>query len=264
MNSYFYRCNFRYIATRYEEWQAGHRISSGPISTEIVAKTSGDKIYFTLDEVNGIRLAKSFVFDAMGESSCVLPDRIQYSHQTDFNPVIPVVCHIFYTGTNMDYIRFAMTNPDRIVEFYGKLIECEKSSQNDGNGIQAPTMQQISSLIGAISKIQLAFSDIAKQTGSSINKYKIFQFLEAFKMPLYYAWQGYKFGWHTDFCEEGDSLEPFMMFELNMKGITQKLVDILRNQSPFTMFEENSAITGSLIAVYTAFLNDLNCGKFKF
>ena len=30
-----------------------------------------------------------------------------------------MICNIFYKGDNIEYVRFAMTNPDRLIEFYG-------------------------------------------------------------------------------------------------------------------------------------------------
>lgn len=83
-------------------------------------------------------------------------------------------------------------------------------------------------------------------------------------MPLYFAWQGYKYGWHTDFCKEGDSLIPFMMFEADMKNNVNNLITALRQQSPFADIEKNSAITKGLISIYSIFLTDLEKGKFKF
>ena len=92
---------------------------------------------------------------------------------------------------------------------------------------------------------------------------QINQTLEAFKIPLCFAWQGYKYGWHTDFSEEGDSLFPFMMFEMELKKNTKELIDLLRTQSPFASIERNSAITNSLISIYTTFIKDIDNGTIK-
>ncbi|MBR1784557.1 MAG: hypothetical protein IJ760_03845 [Bacteroidales bacterium] len=53
------------------------------------------------------------------EEDDVLPDRVQYGRLMNRpwkDPKEPVVCNIF---NNMECIRFAMTSPLRIIEFYG-------------------------------------------------------------------------------------------------------------------------------------------------
>ena len=437
MSNRFYKSNFVFVANRYEEWQAGRCISQGPISTEIVAEVSGNEVHFELDDIGDIKMLKSFDFKIFGEDYCILPDRIQYTNDTsDFNPIVPMVCNIFYSGNTMQYVRFAMTNPDRLVEFYGTLVKCGQPStgrnsssqvnstnsaenilselrsygmvntdavmeravklynenanvasisqaqnvieslklfvkayqldkeehENPGSamkckilmfialcnykidninrayciakqGIDAideaidnsvfaglprsmygedtinelieaiennrfdevtdeddyyeidpeeidttrfneiivgdqnnsakPTKQQIKNLIETISHVQEQFVKAAEQFGDSMRGFQIKQSLETFKLPLFFAWRGYKYGWHTDWCEEGDSLFPFMMFEADLKKNTQELIDLLRAQSPFAQIERNSAITNSLITIYTAFINDLDNGTIK-
>lgn len=147
MKNRFYKTNFVFVANRYEEWQAGRCISQGTIQTEIIAEVSGDSIHFELDDIGEIRMLKSFDFDIYGEDYCILPDRIQYSYGTsDFNPIVPMVCHIFYSGNTMQYVRFAMTNPDRLVEFYGSLVKLGQPStgirsvQKENNGVTAESI----------------------------------------------------------------------------------------------------------------------------
>ncbi len=426
----FYRTNFIYVANRYEEWQAGRCISNGSISTRIVAEVEGDTIHFELDDIGKIRMLKSFDFEIYGEDFCVLPDRIQYTYGTnDFNPIVPMICHIFSDGSTINYVRFAMTNPDRIVEFYGTLAQCgqpstghkaetksdtpitaEKTIQelrsygmynagavveravklfNDnacvsdkkqakaileslklfvkaleldriengkislltpkllmyiafcnfkiGNinhayciakqGVdaidealdkssfsfprsmlgadkleelitaiennhsdfldsdnsyadkdpfeidssiidrfitnQTVSKEDIENMIETISRVQELFDKAAERTGDVERGLQMRHGLEQFKFPLYFAWQGYKYGWHTDWCKEGDSLLPFMLFEADAKKYTQSLLDQLRSESPFACIERNSAITDCLIAIYTAFICDIDNGTIK-
>lgn len=437
MPNRFYKTNFRFVANRYEEWQAGRCISKGPIATEIVAEVSGNSIHFELDDIGNIRMLKSFDFDIYGEDYCILQDRIQYALGTnDFNPIVPIVCNIFYRGNTMEYVRFAMTNPDRLVEFYGTLVQCGQPStcrrtqmntdnantaekilnelrgygmlntgavferavklfnvnskvanveqlkaileslklfvkaltldqdENDGeatlatpnilmyialcnfkignmnqaywvakrgldaiddalensplivpksqlgeetlnllikaieaehagdieydefssidpfeidtrlldiaiskmstnNEMVKPTKEIIQKMIDTISQIQDQFVEAAEQIGDAIKGVQMRNALEQFKFPLFFAWQGYKYGWHTDWCKEGDSLFPFMMFEANMKNNTQDLIDMLQTQSPFVYFERNSAITKTLIAIYKTFINDIDNNTIK-
>lgn len=124
-----YKSNFRFVANRYEEWQGGRCISRGAIDTEIVAEVSGDTIHFDLDDIADLRILQSFDFYCGDIDSADLGDRIQYSYATsDFNPIVPMVCHLFYSGNRIEYVRFAMTNPDRLIEFYGEMVELGQPS----------------------------------------------------------------------------------------------------------------------------------------
>lgn len=124
-----YKNNFRFAAERYEEWQAGRCISQGDIDTVITAEVSGNTIHFEIDNVENLRILQNFNFDCGDIDYAILGNRIQYVHATsDCNPIVPIVCHIFYSGNIIDYVRFAMTNPDRIIEFYGKMVELGQPS----------------------------------------------------------------------------------------------------------------------------------------
>lgn len=122
--SSIYKKNFIFDACRYEEWQSGSCISRGSIDTRIVAEVSGNTIHFELNDIAKLRMLTSFDFEMYGESSDVLSDRIQYTHPTmDMNPVVPIVCHLLFKGGTVNCVRFAMTNPDRLIEFYGSMVE---------------------------------------------------------------------------------------------------------------------------------------------
>ena len=382
-------------------------------------------------------MLNSFDFEMPSREYCILQDRIQYIHNTsDYNPIVPIVCNLFYKGGTMEYVRFAMTNPDRLVEFYGTLIKLGQQSTGHRTQVKAnientadkilselrsygmlntetvmehavklyndnasfasiaqakniieslklfvkayqldeeehdelgspmkckilmfialcnykidninrayciakqgldaideaidnspiiglprsmygednikelmeaiegnrfdevededdyykidpeeidtsrfeeiigqsdevsdkPSKQQIKSMIETISHVQEQFVKAAERYGDNMRGFQIKQSLETFKLPLFLAWRGYKYGWHTDWCEEGDSLFPFMMFEADLKKNTQELIDLLRTQSPFAQIERDSIITNTLISIYTTFINDIDNGTIK-
>lgn len=113
---------FTYNAIRFEEWQAGKCISSGSIKIKVICEVSNDKVYFSLDGTNDqLNIPDKFDFNV--NESTLLPDgRVQYVKApiADFNPQNPIVCHLFIKNDKIDYVRFAMTNPDRIIEFYNE------------------------------------------------------------------------------------------------------------------------------------------------
>ena len=87
--------------------------------------------------------------------------------------------------------------------------------------------------------------------------------LEAFKNVLFFAWEKYKYGWHSDFWEEGDSMIDYMMFEVNAENIISDLIIVLKTKSPFELLEKDGAITNGLLSVYQSLQVDLQQGKIK-
>lgn len=147
MGERFFNTNFVFVANRYEEWQAGRCISRGPIQTQIVAEVSGKEIHFELDNIGNIKMLTSFDFEMPSREYCILHDRIQYIHDTsDYNPIVPIVCNLFYKGGTMEYVRFAMTNPDRLVEFYGTLVKLgqpssgKRTAKSDNSSLSAESI----------------------------------------------------------------------------------------------------------------------------
>ena len=116
-----------------------------------------------------------------------------------------------------------------------------------------PTETEIKNLIEAITNIQNRHSEFADNSNDpelSIRIFKFNQFLEMYKNPLLMAWQLYKYGWHSDFWEEGHSMFDFMLFETQAREITSELIKTLEDNSPFAQFERCSLITNGLLHVY--------------
>lgn len=115
---------FRFKATRYEEWQIGQCISSGLCDTTIEMLGASETTYmpllcFKLKNIAKVKIDTEFSF--LLYSATALGDRIQLVAPSDFNPNTPCVCHLFFEYDELTCVRFAMTNPDRIVEYYGEL-----------------------------------------------------------------------------------------------------------------------------------------------
>ena len=125
-----------------------------------------------------------------------------------------------------------------------------------------PTADQIKKLIKDLTNIQDQLWQIATQAGDITKALQTQQFIEAFKLPLCFAWQGYKYGWHTDFCDEGESLVPFMMFEMEAESRTRELINVLSENSPFAQISPH--LTGELIKVYNHFVKSIQDGSIKF
>lgn len=130
--SSLYKQGFSYHVERYEEWQAGSLISSGQIVFDLHIIKSTDALYVEIPHAEKFRMRKSASFSLF--SSNMLSDRLQYtSPNIDFEATQPIILHVFVKGSKIDCVRFAMTNPDRIVEFYGYQIESAISQASDSN-----------------------------------------------------------------------------------------------------------------------------------
>jgi len=142
-----YQKSFVFEASRFEEYQSGNCVRQGAIECKIEAH----KMFFSAynvfsvaafseleSKVAGLDIDGGMSFNLSGtvpnginlkfnlpiiEEDDVLPDRVQYGRLTNRawkDSKEPVVCNIF---NNMKCIRFAMTSPLRIIEFYGKFSE---------------------------------------------------------------------------------------------------------------------------------------------
>ena len=128
---------------------------------------------------------------------------------------------------------------------------------------QQPSEHKVKSLIEVLSKIQENASKHFDSIGDGLQGFQYHQMVDAFKMPLYCAWRLYKYGWHTDFMEEGDSLLPYMKFESQAEGMLKDFINLLNTESPFRLLERDGAISRGLIEVYSQLLSDLQSRKVK-
>ena len=145
--SSIYKKSFVFEAKRFEEYQNGKCVRQGTIECSIKAHemffspydvTSMANYDELQSKVGGVDIDGGMTFSLSGnmpsgintkfnlpiiEEDDVLSDRVQYGRLTnrawrDNNE--PVVCNIF---NNMECIRFAMTSPLRIIEFFGEFTD---------------------------------------------------------------------------------------------------------------------------------------------
>ena len=117
---------FVFISDRYEEWMGGRCISQGPINAKITFMTKGNSLPFVVEGADSLRMHKqgAFVFITDAGPSVDLGTRLQYLNPlfVQEDPLEVIVCHVFYEDKRISYIRFGMSYPDRIIEFYGKTV----------------------------------------------------------------------------------------------------------------------------------------------
>ena len=121
-----YKKSFIFEANRFEEYQDGRCISSGPCKTSVIAKVLNDEcIGMMLKGDISVNINGQFGLPIFGSQyGDVLIDRVQYGRIPEsmswHDSNEPVVCNIF---NNMTCVRFAMMSPLRIVEFHGQFTD---------------------------------------------------------------------------------------------------------------------------------------------
>ena len=124
-----------------------------------------------------------------------------------------------------------------------------------------PTSESIKTIIINIKALQEDMLKFGEQHGMLSDAMQYTQMFEQFKYPLYLAWQLYKYGWHSDFWEEGDSMFGYMGFEINAVDAIETLLSVLKKRSPFSQFEGEYSYTNALIPIYEHLLDGIKRGE---
>lgn len=125
-----FKKNISYHVERYEEWQRGQCTAKGVLNFDLHLITTSNSISVKIPNASSFRMHNSVNFDFVG--SDVLHDRIQYVNApgSSEDPTRPIILHIFVKNGKIDCIRFAMSFPDRIIEFYGYQIISDTSDES--------------------------------------------------------------------------------------------------------------------------------------
>lgn len=136
-----YKKSVSFHVERFEEWQGGRCINNGALNFDIHLVSKEDRIDVEIPNNEKFRTHKFASFPFVG--SQVMEDRVQYvdAPGTSTDPTKPIVLHIFVKAGKIDYIRFAMSFPDRIVELYGYQVESSTSSPEDFSSVDTNSVQ---------------------------------------------------------------------------------------------------------------------------
>ena len=142
----------KFIADRYEEWSGGRCLASGPIDAVIDITVSGDVLLANINGAESLRMYSRGVYLKADESGD-LGDRIQYvSPNIDMDPLNPIILHVFHQNRTISYIRFAMTDPDRIIEFYGRTVAFNGMDRPETLRFKSLFLDDLSSLYRSLLK----------------------------------------------------------------------------------------------------------------
>lgn len=170
----------------------------------------------------------ALVFSELGFNAILLKNqnRVSRKRKEEEEHVILVLKEI---QNNLDEISFLLNLPPKVDP-------------------ERPTPEELKSLIVRINQIAdmvlNELSDYFKDPFQSSRR--IMMFLN----PLYMAWQVYRYGWHSDFFEEGYPDSDYMLFELNIEDNIKNLINILEKTKLFNLFDRSGAITKDLLRVY--------------
>lgn len=128
-----FKKSFSFHVERYEMWQMGRCISSDSLSFNLHFVADSTKLFVEIPNSSRFNMHDSASF--FYAESIVLRDRIQYVNApgASKDSARPIILHIFVKERRIDYVRFAMSFPDRIVEFYGFEIVSASSTPVDNN-----------------------------------------------------------------------------------------------------------------------------------
>lgn len=157
-------------------------------------------------------------------------------------------------------------NLDGLATYVDNLKESLFMFTENQHNSELPTEKELKRIINTITAIQKNILDSWEKSGHLNEAIEMNGLYEKFKMPLFFAWQEYKYGWHSDFWKEGDSMLDYTFFELQPKEIITEFVEILKNQSPFARFEELGVIkeiTDPMIRIYEDIILKLTTGEIK-
>ena len=161
-------------------------------------------------------------------------------------------------ATEDEVVNFLVEIHNNFGEFHDRLFA---PSQNQDE--TKPTETRIKVLINTISKIQDYMLSQGEAHNQLVQAFQYSKMLEMFKLPLLFAWEQFKYGWHSDFWKEGDSMLEYDMFLFNAYDHLQNCIDTLTSDSPFKHFERNGQITNDLIEILTDISHRLSSGEFK-
>lgn len=195
--------------------------------------------------------------EAISDSPLIGIPRSYYGEET-INNLISVIENKYSNSINRDSNYYEIDENIIDTTFLDKLSTSNNSRVND------ISKEFIKALIDAISKIQNEFTKIGKRNGDSALAIKNNQMLEMYKIALYFAWEKYNYGCHSDFWKEGDSMFEYMMFEMQPAEIINDLIISLKESSPFRMIERNGLITNGLITIYEDLIKNCIREKFKY
>jgi len=118
-----------------------------------------------------------------------------------------------------------------------------------------PTKKELEELINIMEDAQKSLTELANIRNEPMRGVELCRLIEVYKSPLLYAWQKYKYGWHSDFWKDDDYSSTYIQFEVGMihnpKNIINAIIEAWKTNSPFS-----TDISNRVLNIYEVLKDD--------
>ena len=127
------------------------------------------------------------------------------------------------------------------------------------------TADDLKGLVTTLEKYNNQMWNQAHRNGQQDYAIQYNEVIQTFIEGIYYVWERYGFGWADDLADEnGIDGFRYMLFQKGIKDRIEGLLNALRLQNIFEIFEGGNETRNTLIKVYADLLQNLKLGKIAF
>jgi hypothetical protein len=127
------------------------------------------------------------------------------------------------------------------------------------------TAEDLKNLVTTLEKYNNLMWDQAQRDGRLDYAIQYHEVIQTFIEGIYYVWERYGYGWADELADENgiDGIR-YMLFQNGVEERVEGLLDAIRLQNIFEMFERGTETRNTLIKVYADLLRNLKLRKITF
>lgn len=127
------------------------------------------------------------------------------------------------------------------------------------------TADDLKNLVTTLEKYNNLMWDQAQRDGRLDYAIQYHEVIQTFIEGIYYVWERYGYGWADELADENgiDGIR-YMLFQNGLEERIEGLLNALRLQNIFEMFERGTETRNTLIKVYADLLRNLKLRKITF
>ena len=127
------------------------------------------------------------------------------------------------------------------------------------------TADDLKGLVTTLEKYNNLMWDQANRDGRQDYAIQYNEVIQTFIEGIYYVWERYGYGWADELTDENgiDGIR-YMLFQNEVEERVSGLLNALRFQNIFEMFEGGNKTRNTIIKVYADLLKNLKLGKITF
>jgi hypothetical protein len=150
----------------------------------------------------------------------------------------------------------SVLNPldDSFDENQMNLKKVEKYLSTSNSGL---TQVELKSIIELFKRVQQQIAEFGDSNNASERASQLIHLLEVFKTPLLFAWEKLKYGHHSDFWEEGDSMFNYISFATQPQVAIEPIIKAWDSEPPTGFFGNNAEkVSKSVRHIYDMIQNE--------